>query len=642
MVVQKATIVADLAGPGLLLPNLVAAALAANARIKFALSWLQMAEASAGTSTFVGTDLEPERAHAGLAEDSLYAPPIATTQQAGGIVVRHAGAVVTRLVDDLGEMQKAMEAGAEAGVLDMASVLHFRARADTIRRLVRIEGDLLPTGFVSALSQPPHSGYDTLHGLVMDMHKALNGIVTGLAEDNISGAAAYRLKEDDKALVAAFMRGLNRTAPLKFDHPGLASTAMRDRTRLMIQNDIGATDVHVFIAYVEGLRLSITYSDIHLQRLNFFLRRLKDFSWTVANRHSTGAEERIFYVAAGSFEAKDRAALEAALERLGANLVFLIDWNKARKSLRRLLPKAAATTILDWAADHEVGHRGYLQLGGDLIITELLEAVSKATGGFYTSLQSAVGDDGAIEFLREVLRIASDGLKAGRSPLAVRDLLRAELLARVASIADQILDIALDHAALTHDLGNLVCAALFDDEVAANKVVARAEAWEALADHQVGRIRDLCGGGRERGWAIIASTADDAADNFEEAAFRLQFLSGDVPGDVREGLLQLAEHAAGAAKDYVRLLSALRNVHRGAPREDMRNFLDLVEKLHDQEHATDRAERDVFIRLMRADVDAKLLKVVTTIADDLEEVGDALLRSGRLVSDQALGEWIAV
>ena len=538
-------------------------------------------------------------------------------------------------------MRRATEAGAEAGILDPALAAQFRDREAAVAARIRLDGDVLPTGLVSALSRPPRDDGDTFHGLVMDLHKALNAVAAGLSEEDVAGARVYRLDEADKARVAAFMRGLDRTAPLKFDHPGLTTSAMRDGARLMIQNDIGTTDAHVLIAYVEGLRLSVTYSDIHRQRLEFFERRLKNFSWTVSNRHAADLEEDIFYLATGVFEADDMAGLDAALERLGASLVFLIDWNKARKSLRRLVSKSSAVAILDWAADHELGHRGYLEVGGDAVIGDLLEIASKATGGYYTSLQGALGEEGAAEFLREALRLSSESLRAGRTALAVRDLLRAELLAHVASISERIVDIALDHAALTLDLGNLVRGALLDGHAATEAVAARAKNWEALADRQVTRIRDLCGSGSERAWRDIASGADDAADDFEETAFRLQFLPDDVPADVRDGLLRLAEYTVDAVKDYVRLLCALRNVHRGAPRQDMRNFLELVERLHDREHATDEAERDVFCCLMRADVDAKTLNVVTTIADGLEEAADALLHAGRLISDHALGEWFA-
>jgi len=642
MVVHKTKIVGELAGNSLLLPDLVAEALAANARIKYSLSWLQIAEEASRTGSLaVVRSLEPERAVSGLRNDPLFEPPDGVRKVGDALEVPRASAIVARALDDLARMRLTTEAGAAAGTIERTLAASFRAREDAIRRSIRLDGDTLPAGFVAMLSRPPRDGIDSLHGLVMDMHRALNAITVGLSEEDIAGAKVYRLLPADKPLVAAFMCGLNRTSPLKFDHPGLATNAMRDDDRLIIQNDIGTTDVHVLIAQIEGVNLSVTYSDIHRARLDFFLRRLPMLSWTVADQRSEGYEEDAYCVATGLFNAADKAALEQALERLGANIVFLIDWNKARKSLRRLVSKSEARAILEWSADKEIGHRGYLEVGADLLIADLLETVSKATGGFYTSLSSAVGQDGAGEFLKEVLRLASEGLQNDRSPTAIRDILRAELLARVASVADRIVEVALDHAAITLDLGNLVRGAILDGRAASGALAARAKRWEALADNEVRRIRELCGSGHERSWREIASAADDAADNFEETAFRLQFLNGQISAEVRAGLLRLAEHAVAAVKDYVRLLCAFRNVHRGAARQEMRNFLEFSEKLHEEEHATDEAERDVFACLMRSDVDAKTLAVVTAVADALEEAGDALLRTAHLITDHALGEWFA-
>ena len=96
-----------------------------------------------------------------------------------------------------------------------------------------------------------------------------------LAEETLDGAAVYNLAEADRPLVLAFMAGLNRTAPLKFDHPGLATTATRAGGRLVIQNDIGTTDAHVIVIHVEGLVVSVTYTDVHPERLAFFQDMLK-------------------------------------------------------------------------------------------------------------------------------------------------------------------------------------------------------------------------------------------------------------------------------------------------------------------------------------------------------------------------------
>ena len=79
----------------------------------------------------------------------------------------------------------------------------------------------------------------------------------------MDGATVYGLTDTDRALVAAFMAGVNSTAPLKFDHPGLGTTATHAGDRLVIQNDIGTTDAHVLVLHVVGLTLTVMYTDIH-------------------------------------------------------------------------------------------------------------------------------------------------------------------------------------------------------------------------------------------------------------------------------------------------------------------------------------------------------------------------------------------
>ena len=125
------------------------------------------------------------------------------------------------------------------------------------------------------MMQAGHGHADSLHRLVMDLHKQLNAMQAGLAEETMDGAAAYNLAEADRPLVAAFMAGLNRTAKLKFAHPGLATTATRSGARLVIQNDIGTTDAHVIVIHVQDLTVSVTYTDVHPERLAFFQDMLK-------------------------------------------------------------------------------------------------------------------------------------------------------------------------------------------------------------------------------------------------------------------------------------------------------------------------------------------------------------------------------
>ena len=126
----------------------------------------------------------------------------------------------------------------------------------------------------------------------MDLHKQLNALQAALAEETIDGAAAYGLGPADRPRVAAFMAGLNRTARLKFDHPGLGTTATRARGRLVIQNDIGTTDAHVIVIHVEALTISVTYTDVHPERLRFFQELLapRAPSWETGQAGHVGAQ----------------------------------------------------------------------------------------------------------------------------------------------------------------------------------------------------------------------------------------------------------------------------------------------------------------------------------------------------------------
>ena len=96
------------------------------------------------------------------------------------------------------------------------------------------------------------------------------------------------------------MAGINRTAPLKFDHPGLATTATRAGGRLVIQNDIGTTDAHVIVIHVQNLTVSVTYTDVHAERMAFFQAMLKsrEVIWELQRTAALTAGSP-FYLATG-------------------------------------------------------------------------------------------------------------------------------------------------------------------------------------------------------------------------------------------------------------------------------------------------------------------------------------------------------
>ena len=59
----------------------------------------------------------------------------------------------------------------------------------------------------------------------------------------------------------------------------------------MIQNDIGMTDAHVLVVHVEALRVTLTYTAIHIERLVFFQNLFERFGvrWQdTVSRRATG------------------------------------------------------------------------------------------------------------------------------------------------------------------------------------------------------------------------------------------------------------------------------------------------------------------------------------------------------------------
>jgi hypothetical protein len=74
-------------------------------------------------------------------------------------------------------------------------------------------------------------------------------------------------------------------------------------------------------------------------------------------------------------------------------LVFLIDWNRARKRLRLPVLNETAVRILQSPADHAVGHRGFLSLGGERLVYNTLEQAVKTPLRYGEPLHEMIGKE---------------------------------------------------------------------------------------------------------------------------------------------------------------------------------------------------------------------------------------------------------
>src|SRR6266480_4081072 len=368
---EKSRIVATLGERRLLLPYLLNEALAANDRAKYRLTLLQTAKSQADSPDADFSDLRTERLASGVT-DASYDAVVAETARRGAdtYAMPHVRELCSALHADL----LAMIAPFEAAQKPEEEL--FQKRLQVLSDVPWCgEDDTIMGAGIASLTAGDQTR-DSLHILIMEMHKALNRLQGEIATENVDGALTYGLRVEDRVLVAAFMKGVNRTRALKFDHPGLGATATRIGGKLIIQNDIGTTDAHVLVVHVEGKRVTMTCTDNHLPRLLFFQGMFAE--WGVAWGDVRSLTDQafaggVYHLCVVTYQARITGDLKAYLAHLGSRLVFLIDWNRARKRLQLLVPKEAALSLLSWGAENEVGHMAFLKAGGERMIFDALQ-----------------------------------------------------------------------------------------------------------------------------------------------------------------------------------------------------------------------------------------------------------------------------
>ena len=638
-IMEKTRILDSLNEQALLLPSLVNRALAANDRVKYRFALLQGAQAHAERPEAVTSSLRSERLAAGVPDsalDQVVGDAVRVGQ--GRYHVPESARIVRDAFSDVAEMLDPLRAAETPESTLFAQRLQAFAVPDA-------SSDELAADEIHAITSGNREAGDSLHILVMDMHRALNALQANLASESIDGCRAYGIRDTDRALIAAFMAGIGCTAPLKFDHPGLATTATRVGEKLVLQNDIGTTDAHVLVIHIAGRTVTVTYTDVHLPRLLFFQSLFDGFGvkWQeTRSRKDAGMEDGVYHLCVGSHTARSNAQLREYLGHLGSRLVFLIDWNRARKRLRLFVSRKAAIDLLKWAADGNIGHMAWLKAGGEQLI---FDAMSFAYGVQLKPgdrLDDLLTESRAVQFLRFNLKQALEGLSEGRPASLIADEIRTELASQVRSTEDALLDTALEHAGLIVELADTVRAVLEAAQAGQQHAVAamaeRAKDWETAADRELNSARNTLLEG-DNFLMQLMSAADDIADDLEEAVFHIA-LSPKAPGTAIEALRKLVDPVANASRELVKALAASRHARRGVPREDMDDFLQAVHAIRTMEHVSDLAEREVK-RTLASDPRpfAEVFGIVEA-ARNLEEAADGLMHVALLLRDHVMGKVI--
>ncbi|QWG15989.1 hypothetical protein KMZ68_13050 [Bradyrhizobium sediminis] len=632
---MKSQIIEQLGQADILLPSLVAEGLAANDRVKVRMSALQAASRHAQQPDRPATDLHVECLAAGIA-------PAALTTLIGGAHFagdgRMAAPNLARLMkeihDDVTAMIRAVSAGKPSEGETMGARLAAIRAAGTLEASNEIE-----FARIAKLTGVAQDGADSLHRLVMDLHKSLNRLAAGCSEEILAGAHVFGLHPEDRAPVESFMQGLNETRALKFDHPGLDTMATRSGGRLLIQNDIGTTDAHVVVIAVKRNSVTVTYTDVHRARAKFFIALFDKFQakWSGLDRHSAAGlgDDDAFYLVTGQYRADSAADRNAFLTALGAALVFLIDWNKARKLLRNWVAKDDAARILEWAAQQRFGHRAFLELGGNELLGAAVRNAAPARIGFGERLDQALGRNAAVDFLKTAMRVSSEALGAGQSVRLVRDQIEADLVRHLERVDSTLLTTVLRQVGLAHDVAAAVAhhlAALQAGRPAdGTRLAARAGLIERKADRIAIEARKEAT--RLNAGPIIEQLVDrveETVDELEQAAFIASLAPAGIDPPLLRALAALCAVATTATEAAASGLAAAIEVPEGR-RADSEDALAAVVRLIDAEHAADSRERDVTTQVFAGGYDVATSLSVLELARAIERATDRLAGFGHLL-----------
>jgi hypothetical protein len=636
----KSQIVEQLGESAILLPDKIVAALAANDRAKLRLSLLQDAMAMATEPWRPMHDMSADLKAAGL-DDPALRSAVAGAHSAGQGSVEIPGSepLIQGLYDDLRVMLAPVSTAAPS------TAEPFARRLEALAAAAPKGPGPVSTDALARMAAAGAGGKDSEHRLIMDLHKAINRVADETAAEIVDGARTHRLEPDDRPRVQAFMRGLNRTAPLAFGHPGLGTTIVGDGRRLIIQNDIGTTDAHVIVIHVEGLAASVTYTDVHRRRAKFFIGLFERSSveWTPLEerRAANLAEDQAFYLVCGRRLAQDKADLDAFLERLGSRLVFLIDWNKARKCLQTFVDKDAAVALLNEAAVDDLGHRAFLELGGAELVLEAVRRVAGARATWGVRLDAILGEDQACRFLAAVLRVTSEGLSSGRSVRLLKDEIQADLADRLQSAEGDFIRSAIRHLGLSRMLAGDLRDALVGGRLAPDAeraaLAARATRLEQKGDRLTLEARALARriGGSDRLRRMI-DQAEEALDALDEAAFLFGLLADPIDEDQVGALAALVELAADSAGQMAIACEAASRAPSDR-REDTIDALQAVDAVCAAERAADAAERRLLAILMRAHP-SNMPVAGVELAHAVERSTDHLAHAALALRDHLLGE----
>ena len=349
--------------------------------------------------------------------------------------------------------------------------------------------------------------------------------------------------------------------------------------------------------------MTVTYTDVHRARAKFFAGLLRDFpvQWSGLDRKSVGRpcrRRRFLSRSPAVIPCDDAESRDAFLEAIGASLVFLIDWNKARKVLRDIgVANADAVAILDWAARHRVGHRGFLELGGSESRGAAVRHAAPARIGFGEQLDRALGRDGGGRFSQDgAADFAPRRCWQGSSVRLARDRIEAELVRHLAARRHTLLAIVIRQAGLAREIAAGIAQFIAERQAAPCPSIARR--WrsarsriEEKADRIVIEARsEIARFGADRGIERLVNPIEETIDELEQAAFIASLVPAEPAAELLDPLAELCA-AVVAGTEAAAIGAAAAAEMPDGQRVDSEDALAAVGRLIEAEHNADAAER---------------------------------------------------
>ena len=402
----------------------------------------------------------------------------------------------------------------------------------------------------------------------------------------------------------------------------------------------------MIVIAVKNNSVTVTHTDVHRARAKFFIGLFDKFQvkWSGLDRHVAAGlgEDNAFFLVTGEFQADSASDRNAFLAALGAALVFLIDWNRARKLLRNWVAKDDAVRILEWAARQRVGHRALLELGGNELIGAAVRNAAPSRIGFGERLDQALGRNAAIDFLKTAMRVSTEALSAGRSVRLVRDQIEADLVRHLERVGSALLTIVLRQVGLAHDvtaaIAHHIAALQAGRPIDGKLLAARASQIERKADHLAIEARKEVA--RLDADPIIEQLVDrveQSVDELEQAAFIASLTPAGIDPALLSTLAELCAVATTATEAAASGLAAAVEVPEGR-RIDSEDVLNAVTRLIDAEHAADERERSVTAQVFGGGFNVTTSLSVLELARAIERATDQLAGFGHLLRRHIMTE----